>query len=412
MLVVTTPTGQIGRHVLAQLVAAGEPVRAVARDRTRIEPGALAKAEVVEGSIDDPATLGKALDGAEAVFWCIPPAPGCPTSGDITWASQGRSPPPWRVRRSVGSSSSRAAGVGVRRMLGPSPSRSRSRSFSRGPGCICGPCGAGFHGEHAPSDRAAPASGDVLLSHRWRHRQYPSVPPVISGRGPLISSATGRGRARPGPASTARPTCRFNEMAGVMSKVLGRPIRYQEVPGPAYKATLVEHGQSEAFAQGLVDMFREIAEGIHAADRGRPNRRLRPRSRHGAVIPSSPRSGDEPPSTSGGRTQVFAAGRRSSDTTVEQLRGHLASPLDLRAEICVGGNWCGFILARRNGSTWRAWHGDSERPGSFCLSRSTARSAAGPPAIGPACIARSRPAGPSPATAVMPGRGRGLDMIE
>jgi uncharacterized protein YbjT (DUF2867 family) len=75
MLVVTTPTGQIGRHVLAQLVAAGEPVRAVARDRTRIEPESLAKAEVVEGSIDDPATLGKALDGAEAVFWCIPPNP-------------------------------------------------------------------------------------------------------------------------------------------------------------------------------------------------------------------------------------------------------------------------------------------------------------------------------------------------
>jgi uncharacterized protein YbjT (DUF2867 family) len=68
----TTPTGRIGRHVLAQLVAAGEPVRAVARDRTRIEPGLLATAEVVEGSIDDAPTLGKALDGAEAVFRCIP----------------------------------------------------------------------------------------------------------------------------------------------------------------------------------------------------------------------------------------------------------------------------------------------------------------------------------------------------
>lgn len=58
----------------------------------------------------------------------------------------------------------------------------------------------------------------------------------------------------------------FNDMARVMSKVLGRPIRYQGVPGPAYKATLIEHGASEAFAQGLVEMFREIAGGIHAAD--------------------------------------------------------------------------------------------------------------------------------------------------
>ena len=53
----------------------------------------------------------------------------------------------------------------------------------------------------------------------------------------------------------------FNEMARVMSQVLGRPIRFHEVPGPAYEATLVEHGQSEAFAQGLIDLFREIAGG-------------------------------------------------------------------------------------------------------------------------------------------------------
>ena len=82
----------------------------------------------------------------------------------------------------------------------------------------------------------------------------------------------------------------FNEMAGVMSKVLGRPIRFQEVPEPAYKATLVEHGQSEAFAQGLVDMFREIAEGIHAADPRTPESTTPTTLRSGALIRSSPRS--------------------------------------------------------------------------------------------------------------------------
>jgi uncharacterized protein YbjT (DUF2867 family) len=58
----------------------------------------------------------------------------------------------------------------------------------------------------------------------------------------------------------------FNEMARVISKVLERPIRDREVPGPAYKATLVEHGQGEAYAQDLVEMFREIAAGLHSAD--------------------------------------------------------------------------------------------------------------------------------------------------
>ena len=79
MIVVTAPTGRIGRHVLAQLVTAGEPVRVVARDRTRIEPGLLAKADVVEGSIDDAAIVDKALNGAEAVFGAFPKARGWPT---------------------------------------------------------------------------------------------------------------------------------------------------------------------------------------------------------------------------------------------------------------------------------------------------------------------------------------------
>jgi hypothetical protein len=48
---------------------------AVARNRTRIEPELLAEAEVIEGSHDDLATIGKALDGADAVFWCVPPNP-------------------------------------------------------------------------------------------------------------------------------------------------------------------------------------------------------------------------------------------------------------------------------------------------------------------------------------------------
>ena len=58
----------------------------------------------------------------------------------------------------------------------------------------------------------------------------------------------------------------FNDMAEVMTKVLGRPIRYQAVPGTATKAMFMEHGASEGFAQGYVDMFREIGEGIHTAD--------------------------------------------------------------------------------------------------------------------------------------------------
>jgi uncharacterized protein YbjT (DUF2867 family) len=58
----------------------------------------------------------------------------------------------------------------------------------------------------------------------------------------------------------------FNEMARIMAEGLGKPIRFQEVPGPAYKASLIAHGSSEAFAQSLVDMFAEVGQGLYAAE--------------------------------------------------------------------------------------------------------------------------------------------------
>ena len=37
-----------------------------------------------------------------------------------------------------------------------------------------------------------------------------------------------------------------NDMAQIMAQVLGKPVRFQEVPGPGYKASLMKHGSSEA----------------------------------------------------------------------------------------------------------------------------------------------------------------------
>jgi hypothetical protein len=54
-------------------------------------------------------------------------------------------------------------------------------------------------------------------------------------------------------------------MARVMSRLLGRPIRYQQVPESAYKASLIEHGASEVFAQAMADLFRALAGGLHDA---------------------------------------------------------------------------------------------------------------------------------------------------
>src|SRR5882757_1069336 len=47
----------------------------------------------------------------------------------------------------------------------------------------------------------------------------------------------------------------FDDMAAILPDVLGRPIRFQSVPGEAFKAQLMKVGASEEFAQSLVELY-------------------------------------------------------------------------------------------------------------------------------------------------------------
>lgn len=46
-----------------------------------------------------------------------------------------------------------------------------------------------------------------------------------------------------------------NDMAAVISDVLSTPVRFQQVPGRAFKDQLTGSGMSDAMAQGLLDMM-------------------------------------------------------------------------------------------------------------------------------------------------------------
>ncbi len=72
MLLVTGATGNVGRQVVAQLLAAGTPVRALTRRPDGA--GLPAGVEVVAGDLTEPDTLPAALSGVKAAF--LFPVPG------------------------------------------------------------------------------------------------------------------------------------------------------------------------------------------------------------------------------------------------------------------------------------------------------------------------------------------------
>jgi uncharacterized protein YbjT (DUF2867 family) len=77
-------TGTVGRQVVSQLIAAGSPVRAMARnpEAANLPP----QVQVVRGDLTVPETLDACLDGADAVFlvWTAPPSAVAPALQRIT----------------------------------------------------------------------------------------------------------------------------------------------------------------------------------------------------------------------------------------------------------------------------------------------------------------------------------------
>ncbi|MGZ6389606.1 MAG: SDR family oxidoreductase, partial [Ktedonobacterales bacterium] len=66
MILVTAATAPVGRSIGEQLVAAGQPVRALTRDQGNA--GLPVGAEVVAGDLSDAASLPAAFQGVSAVF--------------------------------------------------------------------------------------------------------------------------------------------------------------------------------------------------------------------------------------------------------------------------------------------------------------------------------------------------------
>lgn len=53
-----------------------------------------------------------------------------------------------------------------------------------------------------------------------------------------------------------------DDMAAIVSDVLGTPVRYRQIPGQAFRDQLTGHGVSDAMAQGTLDMMTAKDNGL------------------------------------------------------------------------------------------------------------------------------------------------------
>lgn len=72
MILVTAPTGQIGRHLIPLLLAAGQEVRVIVRSARSLEPAIRDHVDVVVGSHSDAGVIRSAMVGVSDLFWLVP----------------------------------------------------------------------------------------------------------------------------------------------------------------------------------------------------------------------------------------------------------------------------------------------------------------------------------------------------
>ena len=75
MIVVTAPTSRVGHQVIANLLAKKAKVRVIARDPMKLSGKTKQAVEVIEGSHSQADVVMKAFRGADAVFWLVPADP-------------------------------------------------------------------------------------------------------------------------------------------------------------------------------------------------------------------------------------------------------------------------------------------------------------------------------------------------
>jgi len=269
MIVITTPTGLIGHQVLDNVLEGGdEPVRVIVRDSANLPSHVRGCVEVVEGSHGDQGVVDRAFDGADSVFWLVPPDPHAKS---VKAAYVDFSMP----------AAEAIAGLGVGRVVSVS-ALGRGTAVADNAGYVTGSLamddliagtGVSFRALTMPSfmdnivrqvgpiknrgvffspiagDRKLPAvatrdiaavAADLLLDHSWTGRDHVAV------LGPEDLS--------------------FDDMAGIMSEVLGTSVRFQQIPTEAYKENMMGVGMSDAMAQGMLDMALAKDSGLDSAE--------------------------------------------------------------------------------------------------------------------------------------------------
>ncbi|WP_067678350.1 NmrA family NAD(P)-binding protein [Nocardia miyunensis] len=268
MIVITTPTGKIGSRVLEIVVAqqdtSGEKVRVIVRDPSGLSERIRDRVEVVTGSHGDREVLDRAFAGADAVFWVVPSDPRAP-SLEAMYSGFTRPAVEAFAAHGVG----HVVGVSALGRGTAAAGRAGHVTASLAMDDLIAGSGVAYRALANPtfmdnllrqvnSIRDQGVFTDTLApDHRLPTAATRDIG-AVGARLLLDRSWTGTGEVPVLGTADLSP----NDMAHIMSEVLGRPIRYERQTFDQFRDSLLGYGLPEPIVRGYLDMMRAVNDGI------------------------------------------------------------------------------------------------------------------------------------------------------
>ncbi|MFI0905131.1 NAD(P)H-binding protein [Streptomyces sioyaensis] len=276
MIVITTPTGQIGGRLLEILLdetrTRGEELRVIVRDPGKLPDAVRARVDVVKGSHGDAEVVDRAFTGADAVFWLVPPNPRAP-SLDVMYSGFTRAAAKAFTAHGVG----HVVGVSALGRGTPVAGRAGHVTASLAMDDLIASTGVAYRALANPTffdnllwQVASLRDNGVFTGTDAADRKAPTAATrdiAAAAAGLLLDrSWTGTGEVPVLGPEDLSP----NDLARIMSEVLGRPIRYEQQTLDAFGTALAGRGVGGALVQGYLDMMRAKNDGLDEGVRRTP----------------------------------------------------------------------------------------------------------------------------------------------
>ncbi len=266
-ILVTSPMGNIGRKVVPELLAPEFSVRVIAREPARLPEEIVDQVEVVRGSTDNTATLRRALDGVEALFWCVPTESLQETDVRSHYERFARAGS--QAIREAGTPrvvTISAGGKGLARHAGRISGLHAMEDILNESGAEIRHLRCGLFMENFLREVQPICRHGVFYYPMPGHIPIPLVAATDVADTALRWLVRRNWKSIEGVAVHGSEDLSFGQAAAVMERILERPVRYKEASANHYVQILIGLGASAEYARSLVEMFAELAQSITRAE--------------------------------------------------------------------------------------------------------------------------------------------------